>query len=313
MENNKLISIIIPVYNEAENITKLFFEIEKITKTLKYTFEYIFVNDGSTDSSEALMSKLAETHKNVTLLNFSRNFGKEMATTAGINNCKGVACIIIDADLQHPPKYIKDFLFKWEEGADIVVGVRNSNEGEGLIKKYGSILFYKIINGMGDTKMIPSSTDFRLLDRTVINEFNKLAEHNRITRGLIDWLGFKRDIIFYDAARRTGGKAGYDFFKLTKLAFNGIVSLSIFPLRLAGYLGIFITLFSGIIGLIVFISKYFFKTDWGTSISGTAILAIILMFLIGIVLISLGLIALYIANIYSEVNNRPLYILKRRR
>lgn len=313
MGKNKTISILVPIYNEEPNLEKFHNELEKVINNIDYIFEIIFVNDGSKDKTIEIIKKIQKKDKRIKLINFSRNFGKEIATTAAINSCTGEAAILIDADLQHPPKYIKDFINKWENGADVVVGVRKTNSGEGFIKRIGSIIFYKLINKIADTKLVPNSTDFRLIDRVVINEFNKLTEHNRITRGLIDWVGFERDFVYFNANRREFGQAGYSTIKLVKLAFNSIVSLSLFPLRLAGYLGIFITILSGLIGFFVFIFKYIYPNPWGTSISGSAIIAIIIMFLIGIVLICLGLIALYIANIYSEVLNRPLYIIKKDR
>lgn len=305
--------MVIPAFNEAANLEKLLRLILVETNKLKYRFEYIFVNDGSTDSTNEILKKISAENMGIKTINLSRNFGKEAATSAGIKASQGDACIIIDADLQHPPKYIPDFLRSWENGNDVVVGVRKSNSGEGFIKRQGSKYFHKIINRIAETKIKPGSTDFRLIDRQVIDVFNQLSEHNRITRGLIDWMGFSRDYVYFEADKREAGVPGYSTIKLVRLAFNSFISLSLFPLRLAGYLGIIITLFSCILGLVIFTTKYVFVTPWGKSITGTAILAIILMFLIGIVLVCLGLIALYIANIYQESISRPLYIVKKDR
>ena len=277
---------------------------------MNYNYEIIFVDDGSSDNSVDEIKKLADTDENVFYFEFSRNFGKEIATSAGINNAKGDAVIMLDADLQHPPKLIPEFLKKWESGAEIVVGIRNKNKGEGLIKKFGSFLFYKIINLISATKIIPRSTDYRLLDKVVIREFNRFTERSRMTRGLIDWLGFRRDYIYFNAEQRINGNAGYSVFKLIKLALSGFISLSLFPLKFAGYLGIAIVLFSGPLGVFIFIEKYILNDPWGFSFSGPAILAVIILFLIGIVLACLGLIALYIGNIQNEVMNRPLYVLR---
>lgn len=309
------ISIIIPVYNEEENIPLVYAEIKKVWENLKekYDYEIIFVDDGSKDKSLQVIEALNAQDEKVKYIQFSRNFGKEVATSAGINNAKGEAAILLDADLQHPPELIPEFLKKWEVGTDIVIGIRNKNKSDGFIKKIGSFFFYKIINLISDTQIIPQSTDFRLLDKTVIQEFNKLTERNRITRGLIDWLGFKRDYIYFDANERSGGEAGYSTFKLTKLAFSTITAHSFFPLKLAGYLGIIIVLFSAPLGLLIFIDKYILEGPWGLSISGSAILATIILFLIGIVLVCLGLMALYIASIQSEVINRPLYVARRKK
>jgi polyisoprenyl-phosphate glycosyltransferase len=217
---------------------------------------------------------------------------------------------MIDADLQHPAEVIREFLGKWEKGAEVVIGVREKNKGESFAKKAGSFLFYKIINCISDTKIVPNATDFRLIDRVVIDEFNKMTERNRMTRALIDWMGFRRDYIFFKANERLHGVASYSYLKLFRLAFNSMISLSLFPLKLAGYLGIIITFLSGILGIFIFTSQYIMHT---MNYSGSAILAVIILFLIGIVLICLGLIALYIANIHSEVVNRPLYVIRKRK
>ncbi len=309
----KLISIIIPVFNEEKNIPLIYVEIinvwrKHINLSSSYDCEVIFVNDGSEDNSLAELERISERDERVKIIDFSRNFGKEMAVTAGINHCRGSACLSMDADLQHPAELIPEFIAKWEKGAEVVIGIRKKNKGEGLVKKIGSYFFYKIINGISRTKIIPNATDFRLLDRIVINEFNKLSEKNRMTRALIDWMGFKRDYVYFSASERLHGKASYNFLNLVRLAFNSIISLSLFPLKLAGYLGIVITLLSGSLGIFIFIEDYVLGR---MEFSGPAILAVIILFLVGIILICLGLMALYIANIHTEVINRPMYIVRK--
>lgn len=311
MKKHKLISIVVPVFNEEKNIYKLYFELTKVLSKININFEIIFVNDGSRDKSDDKVKKIKKIDNQVKLLNLTRNFGKELATTAGINNCRGDGCIIIDADLQHPPSLIPKFIEKWEEGASVVIGVRKSNKGEGLTKKIGSKLFYKLINKISQTKLVPNATDYRLLDRCVINEFNKFSERNRMTRALIDWLGFETEYLYFDAGKRKSGQARYSNLKLLRLAINSMVSFSLFPLKIAGYLGIIITLLSAPLGLFILIEKYILNDPLSLYISGPATLAVILVFLVGIVLICLGLIALYIANIHNEVINRPLYVIKK--
>jgi polyisoprenyl-phosphate glycosyltransferase len=306
----KSISIIIPVYNEEKNIPLIYDGLKRVLQRINYEHEIIYVNDGSQDNSNKELQKLSLVDHNVKVLEFSRNFGKEIATTAGINNCRGDACILIDADLQHPPELIYEFLAKWKQGAEIVIGVREKNSNEFLIKKIGAYFFYKIINLISATKIIPNATDFRLLDKRVIIEFNKFTEKSRITRGLIDWLGFKREYIYFNAPQRINGKTNYSFIKLCKLALNSFVSMSLFPLKFAGYLGILITIGAGLMGLFIFIEKYILNDPWRLNFSGPAILAIIILFLVGIILCCLGLIALYIANIHNEVTNRPIYIIR---
>ena len=311
MKKHKLISIVIPVFNEEKNIYKLYFALTKVLSRTDKNFEIIFVNDGSQDKSQLKIERLKKIDSRVRLISLTRNFGKELATTAGINHCQGEACIMIDADLQHPPALIPKFIAKWEGGASVVIGVRKSNRGEGLTKKIGSRLFYKIINKISETRLVPNATDYRLLDRAVINEFNKFSERNRMTRALIDWLGFDTEYLYFDAGKRASGQANYSNFKLLRLAINSMVSFSLFPLKIAGYLGIVITLLSIPLGLFILIEKYILNDPLKLYISGPATLAVILVFLVGIVLICLGLIALYIANIHNEVINRPLYVIKK--
>ncbi len=306
----KLLSIIVPVYNEEKNVPLFYEKIKVVLDALNYAWEIVFINDGSRDNSIFELEKIAEKDARVRMIDFSRNFGKEIAVTAGINSCRGDACIVLDADLQHPIEMIPEFIKKWEAGVEVVVGVREKNKGEGFIKKAGSYFFYKMINRISDMEIVTRATDFRLIDRVVIDEFNKLSERNRMTRALIDWLGFRREYIQFEANERIHGVPAYSFWKLVHLAFNSVISFSLFPLKLAGYLGVIITFLSGILGVFIILDRYIFKE---VGFSGSAILAVVILFLIGIVLICLGLIALYIANIHAEVTNRPMYIVRKKK
>ena len=310
----KSISFIIPAFNEESNIQPLCEKLQSALQPLwsKYAYEIIFVNDGSTDKTAEVIERIARQDPRVRHIEFSRNFGKELATTAGLNACTGDACILLDADLQHPIELIPDFIAKWEEGFEVVVGVRRKSKSDSLVKVVGSKVFYAVLNKIADVKIIPNATDFRLLDRQVIDEFNHFSETNRLTRGLIDWLGFKRAYIHFDANERLHGAPSYNFFKLTKLAFHSFISLSFFPLKLAGYLGIFITTISGLAGLYIFIGRYFLYSKFALTFSDSEYLAIFIVFLVGIILMSIGLISLYIANIHEEVIHRPLYIVRKR-
>lgn len=311
---NTLISIIIPFYNERENIGRLVVGLENVCDSIKdrYQSELVFVDDGSTDGGAEVLSGYMGQYDNIRLIEFSRNFGKEAAISAGLAESKGKAAIIIDADLQHPPRLIPEFIQKWENGAEVVVGVKK-NRQDSIYKRICSSLFYKIINMMVESKVTPHATDFRLIDRIVIDEFNRLSERNRMARGLIDWLGFKREYVYFEAQARYRGTPTYSFLKLVHLAFSTMVSLSLLPLKLAGYLGMIITLFSGGLGLFILIGKYILHNSFALGFSGTAQLAILILFLIGITLSCLGLIALYIANIHTEVIGRPMYVIRRRK
>lgn len=308
----KSISLIIPAFNEEKNIEPVYNAINAVIEPLRqtYDFEIMFVNDGSSDNTIGEIKKLSQIDQKVKYLDFSRNFGKEIATTAGINNCKADACIMLDADMQHPVELIVEFVKKWEQGTDVVVGIRRQTKSDGLGKKIGSKLFYKIINKIADIEIIPNATDFRLIDRIVIEQFKRFTEKGRMTRALIDWLGFKREYVYFDANERLFGNASYSTWKLLTLAMDSFVSLSLFPLQLAGYLGIFITLFSGVSGFYILIGKYFLHLSFASTFSDSENLAILLLFLVGIILMSIGLLALYVANIHREVINRPMYVIR---
>jgi len=304
------ISVIIPMYNEQDNVSHVHDAVKKATRNLAYRFEYLFVNDGSSDKTTERLQKLAESDSEVIPIELARNFGKEIALTAGLNAAKGDAAIMLDADLQHPPDHIPEFIQKWEKGADVVVGVRKEYKTT-WHKKLLSNMFYKSMNRISDINITPHATDFRLVDKQVIQAFNQFTEHNRITRGLFDWLGYKRDFVYFVAEERQHGEASYSFPKLIRLGIDTFVGHSLLPLRLAGYLGSLITILSIPIGTFIFIDRYLFgNTLFGMTFSGNAILAVISLFLSGITLSCLGLISLYIANIHQEVANRPLYVVR---
>lgn len=309
--SQKKISLIVPVYNEALGINAFHASLIHVLKSLPYSYEIIYINDGSTDSSLSELNKLNTGQ--IRIIDFSKNFGKEMATTAGLHAAAGDAAVILDADGQHPVELIPRFLEKWRDGYDVVIGVRKSNKNEGFIKRIGSKFFYKILNGLGVKDNIAGSTDFRVIDRIVIEEFKLLTEHSRITRALIDWLGYDKLLYPFAANARQHGEASYSVKKLTSLAFNGFVSLSFTPLYLAGYLGLGITTLSLLTGLFVVIETYIFGDPMNLNISGTAILALLTVFLVGIILICQGIFSIYLARIYTETQNRPLYVIKKSR
>ncbi|MFA6215595.1 MAG: glycosyltransferase family 2 protein [Patescibacteria group bacterium] len=312
---NKLLSIIIPICNEQDNIPLIYQALMPELNRLGsgFSYEIIFVNDGSIDQSLEKINELTKIDSRVSYLDFSRNFGKEIAVTAGLHNAKGEAAIIIDADLQHPVELIPQFVEKWQAGAEMVIGVREKSKRSGLIKKVGSLAFYKIMDFIGETKISARATDFRLIDRKVINEFNRFTEHGRIARGLLDWLGFSKDYIYFTPNQRANGQASYNRLKLLHLSVSAFISHSLFPLKFAGYLGVLIILFSGPLGLFIFIDKYILGDVTGFNFSGSAILAVINLFMTGIILSCLGLIALYIGSIQSEAMNRPLYIVREKK
>jgi glycosyltransferase involved in cell wall biosynthesis len=306
--SKKLISIVVPVFNESGSLPYLYEELRKVVTPLPYRFEIIFVNDGSSDNSLAVAKSLPKNSIEIKILDFSRNFGKEAATSAGLYAATGAAAIIMDADLQHPASYIPKFIDKWEAGAEVVIGVRNKSMSDTRVKKIGSYVFYKILNQISETEIIPRSTDFRLIDRGVLIEFNRLTEHNRMTRGLIDWLGFRRDFVYFNALERMHGEASYKLSRLIRLALTGFISHSLLPLRLAGYTGIVIMICSGVLGVVMLLDRYL---TLPFHFSGPAILADLILLLVGLVLVSLGILAFYIGHMYHELQNRPLYIVRK--
>lgn len=310
------ISVVTPVFNESKNIPLFYQELVRVSKTIQHDIELIFVDDGSSDDSVAVIETLKNDLKKpknfiVRLVELSRNFGKEIATTAGIEATSGDAVIILDSDLQHPINVIPEFIKKWEQGFEVVVGIRTTHAHYNYVKKLGSEVFYKIMNQISETKIVPHSTDFRLIDRKVVNVFSEFTERQRITRGLIDWLGFKRGYIYFDAGKRINGEPSYNTRQLVKLALNSFTSHSLLPLRLAGYTGTALLCVFGPLGLFSYLEVYLLHDPWGLNITGTAVLGMLLLFAVGIVLSSLGLIAMYIASIHGEVINRPLYVVRR--
>ena len=306
-----LISIVIPVHNERDNLDWHHKKIIETLQKIDINYEIIYVNDGSTDESIDIIKEMSRKDKQTKYVSFARNFGKEAAITAGMKKAVGDAVFVIDSDGQHPIEMINKFIDKWHEGHDVVIGVRRSNKGEGFIKSVGSKMFYTLLKLVDNGReRIPGSTDFRLIDRKVVDQYNLLTERNRVTRNLIDWLGFKRAIIPFDANARHAGVASYSYVKLVKLAIDGAIKHSTRPLKLIGLLGLLISFISFILMLFLIIETYLLADPMHLAISGTAFLAIFLSLLVGIVLACQGLLALYIENIYIETQNRPLYIIQ---
>ncbi|MBR0403023.1 glycosyltransferase family 2 protein [Candidatus Saccharibacteria bacterium] len=310
MKQTKL-SVIVPVHNEEEGIRQFLKEqlLKELDRITKYDYELILVNDGSTDNTLSILQDFAQGNQQIKVISFSRNFGKEPALSAGLAYATGDAAITIDADGQQPPKLIPKFIKKWEDGAEIVTGVRDHYTKHGTIQKLGSKLFYKLLNLMGNKHTVPGSTDFRLMDRVVIDEFNQLSEHNRITRGLIDWLGFRQEYIEYTYGVRMAGKPSYNLKKLFQLAIDSFISMSTTPLVIFGYIGIFITIASFLLGVFVIINQYILGDPLHLYWNGAVQMSIFISFLIGLVLISQAVTALYISHIHAETQGRPLYII----
>lgn len=307
------LSIVVPAYNESAGILKFHNELlMPAIRSIEHDYEIIYVNDGSSDNTLEKLTNIAEKDSHIRVVNLSRNFGKEIATTAGISQAKGDAIIVLDADGQHPPALISQFVEKWQAGAQVVVGIRNTNQKEGIVKKLGSKLFYKLFNGTSGVALIPRSTDFRLFDREVQQEFIKFTERNRITRGLIDWLGYKRDYIYFDSPARLAGEASYSISSLIKLAFNSFISLSLKPLFVLGWIGLSIMVLSMLFGLFIIIEQFILGDPLGLHFSGSVMLGVFTAFMVSLVLISQSVTAAYLSHIYSQTQERPLFVIDKK-
>ena len=305
----KKISIVIPVFNEAGNIFNIHSRLEGVTNSLpQFEWEYIFINDGSSDCSFDILKSLASTDIKAKLIDFSRNFGKEIALTAGAHEAEhSDALICIDADLQHPPELIPTLIDRWEEGAEVVVTLRTEIKNQPYLRKLGSYLYYWLMRKMSGIDLRAKTTDFRLYDKKVVNAFMRATERERMFRGIMDWMGFRRAYVEFKADARAEGQAAYSYGKLWRLAVNSLTAFSLWPLRLAGYLGVIISTVSIALFAWMFANYLLLKVWIYTPI---AIVVIVNTFLIGIVLIALGLVALYVGIIHTEVINRPLYIIR---
>ena len=301
-----LLSVVVPVYNERAGIVQFHEALTAVLETLPLPYEIIYCDDGSTDGTTTDLKELAAKHPEVRVLCLSRNFGKEIATTAGLHTATGDAILMLDADGQHPVTRIPDFVAKWQSGVKVVVGRRTGRQASAL-KKIGSKLFYGAFRRLTGIKMDPDASDFRLIDRTVQTEFKQMTERNRITRGLIDWLGYKREYVSYHENSRMLGDSPYTFRKLLKLAVDSAISLSLSPLYLTAYIGAIVLPLSTLLGLGMVVN-YFLRDPLHLHATGGAYVMVLILFLVGILLVSQGIIGLYLSHIHTETQNRPLYV-----
>jgi len=297
-------SIIAPVYNEEESLPVLFQRVKEVMDSTGEAWELVLIDDGSKDRSAELMRQMATEDERVRPIIFARNFGHQIAVTAGLDFCRGDAAVIIDADLQDPPEVILEMIDKWKEGNQVVYAVRVDREGESWFKKMTASLFYRIIFRITDIKIPLDTGDFRLLDRKVIDVMGKMRERHRFLRGMSSWVGFKQTGVHYKRAARFAGVTKYPFKKMLKLALTAITSFSYFPLQLATYIG-FIAAGLAVITIPVVIIMRIVGND---AFTGQASTLLAVLFLGGVQLLSLGILGEYVGRIYDEVKGRPLYI-----
>lgn len=301
-----MLSVIIPIFNEEENIIEINKRLKSVSSQLGLAYEFVFVNDGSKDASLSILKKLSQEENHVKYISFSRNFGHQIAVTAGLDHCKGDVIVIIDADLQDPPELILEMYQKYKEGYKVVYAKRKKRQGESWFKLITAKLFYRILAKIVSFEIPLDTGDFRLIDRKVVDALKQMPEKSKFLRGQIAWLGFKSTYVEYDRQERLHGKTGYPLSKMLKFAIDGITGFSSSPLKFASILGFIV---SGVAFLIMLYALYsrFILSD---TISGWTSLIISTMFIGGVQLLSIGIIGEYISRINVDVKNRPLYVVE---
>ncbi len=306
MSDSVVYSVVVPVYNEEQVVLESYKRLKTVMDSVNEPYEIIFVNDGSRDKTAFIVNEICEKDKNIKLIDFSRNFGHQIAITAGMDYTEGEAIIVIDADLQDPPEVIPKMIEKWKEGYDVVYGKRAERKGETFFKKFTAAAFYRLLRKMTDVDIPVDTGDFRLIDRKVCVALANVGERSRYIRGLISWLGFKQIGVEFSRDKRFAGETKYPLKKMIKFAFDAITSFSYKPLKIATYAGTIIS-FVGFVYLLVIIFQALFTKN--TQPGWASLMAITIVFN-GFVLMILGIIGEYIGRIYDEAKGRPLYIVR---
>ncbi|MDT8716176.1 glycosyltransferase family 2 protein [Clostridium sp. 19966] len=304
----KLVSIVVPMYYEELVVEECYKRLKKVMTDNDINYEFVFVNDGSTDKTLPLLENIAAQDENVRVISFSRNFGHQIAVTAGINKAKGDAVVVIDADLQDPPEVIPKMIELWKQGYDVVYAKRKKRKGESFFKLVTAKCFYRFLHNMSDIDIPLDTGDFRLMDRKVVNVFNSMKENNRFVRGMVSWAGFKQIPIEYERDERFAGETKYPLKKMLKFASDGIVSFSAKPLKLVGSIGLICVVLSFLIFLYAIIVKI---AGSHNVISGWTSIMVVVTFLGGVQLLSVAVLGEYIGRIYDESKGRPLYIIEK--
>ena len=308
-ERRMLLSIVVPCMNEQEVLRETHQRLVAVLQQAPLNFEIVYVDDGSTDSTSEVLRELQAQDTQVRVVRFSRNFGHQVAITAGLEHASGDAVVIIDADLQDPPEVVLEFLAKWLDGYDVVYGVRTERDGETPFKLGTAKIFYRFISRLSDTRIPLDTGDFRLMDRRVVDSLLSMPERDRFVRGMVSWLGFSQVAVPYHRAPRAAGTTKFSLFKMVRFALDGIFSFSILPLRLATWTG-FAASAVAIVGIIIVLLERFFQVPG--LVKGWSSAVIAELFIGGVQLICIGIIGEYVGRIYGESKRRPLYIVRER-
>lgn len=300
------ISAVIPIYNEEGNIPQMYKRMSNVLSQISSEYEIIFVNDYSKDSSLSMIKELAKEDNHVRYISFSRNFGHQVAVSAGLDYSKGKAVAIIDGDLQDPPELIKEMYEKYMEGYKVVYAKRSSRKGVSIFKKIAYKSFYRILDKLTEIKIPLDTGDFRLIDRVIIKHLQEMPERNKFIRGQIAWIGYKQTFVEYDRDPRFSGETGYSFSKLLKLAIDGITGFSSKPLKFASSMGIIVSIFSFLVIIYALISQFVYNSP----LRGWTSLIISVSFIGGVQLITIGIIGEYISRMSTDIKKRPLYIVE---
>ncbi|WP_027363525.1 glycosyltransferase family 2 protein [Desulfotruncus alcoholivorax] len=305
MNSEVTYSIVVPVFNEEEVIAVTYERLKKVMDKTGRPYELLFVNDGSVDKTAQILSQICQQDTNVKLINFSRNFGHQIAISAGMDNALGQAIVVIDADLQDPPEIILQMIEKWQEGYEVVYATRKERKGETFFKKWTAAMFYRLLRSITDVDIPVDTGDFRLIDRKVCNVMKNIKEKNRFVRGLVSWVGFRQTSVEYVREKRFAGETKYPLRKMIKLSLDALTSFSHKPLKLAIYLGFLFSSLSFLYLLFAIFERLFtpYTVPGWTSVMATS------LFFNGTILTILGILGEYIGRIYDETKDRPLYII----
>lgn len=300
-------SVVVPMFNEAPGILLMHARLAAVMDAMGEPWEVVYVNDGSRDTTLPVVEALRDRDTRVALVNLSRNFGKEIATTAGLDHARGAAVIVIDADLQDPPEVIPQLVAGWREGFDMVYARRRGRAGETWLKTHTAALFYRLMRNWGQVELPPDTGDFRLMSRRAVDAILQLREQHRFMKGLFAWVGFPSKPILYDRAPRAAGETKWSYWKLWNLAIEGFTSFSVLPLKLATYIGVVVALVAALFGVVVVLRTVIL----GDSPAGYPSLLLVVLLLGGTQLIFLGVIGEYLGRVFNETKHRPLYLVER--